>query len=197
MTRASWRSRVGFIFAAAGSAVGLGNVWRFPYIVGEYGGSAFVLVYLLCLFLIGFPVFISEVLLGRKTQKNPRAAYHEIGKTKVWSWLGAMSIFNGFVISSFYSVIAGWVLGYLVASLKGSLTQFQSSEQTMAYFHSLVSSPLWSVTFHLLFMLGSFALLLSGVRKGLETGSKVMMPILLFVLIYLAMKGVMMPDAYK
>lgn len=197
MTRASWRSRVGFIFAAAGSAVGLANVWRFPYIVGQYGGSAFVMIYLLCLFLIGFPVFVSEVLLGRKTQKNPKAAYQELGKTKLWSFLGGMSIFNGFIISSFYSVIAGWVLGYLVAALKGSLTQFTSTDQTVAYFHSLVSSPLWSLTFHLLFMLGSFALLLSGVRKGLETGSKVMMPILLIVLMYLAMKGLMMPEAYK
>lgn len=196
MARVTWKSKIGFVFAAAGSAVGLANIWRFPYIVGKYGGAAFICIYLACLLLIGLPVFISEVLIGRTTQKNPRSAFKELGKNKFWSASGAFTIFTGFLISSFYSVIAGWVLGYLISALLGQITEFNSIDQAQHFFIQLVSNPIWSIGFHLLFMTSSFCLLLSGVRKGLERGSEVMVPFLIVILIVLVISSVTLPGSH-
>lgn len=195
MTRATWKSKIGFVFAAAGSAVGLANIWRFPYIVGKYGGAAFICIYLACLLLIGLPVFISEVLIGRTTQKNPRSAFQELGQNKFWSVSGAFTILTGFLISAFYSVIAGWVLGYLVSALLGQITQFSSADQAQQFFIHLVSNPVWATGFHLLFMTISFCLLLAGVRKGLERGSEIMVPFLVLILIVLVINGVTLPGS--
>ncbi len=159
MSRTSWKSKVGFIFAAAGSAVGLANIWRFPYIVGKYGGAAFICIYLACLLLIGIPVFLSEVLIGRTAQKNPRSAFLELGKNKFWSSSGTFTIITGFLISSFYSVIAGWVLGYLVSAVFGQLNHFSNPAQAEGFFIGLVSNPIWAVSFHLFFMIICFFLL--------------------------------------
>src|SRR5690242_14737546 len=101
VVRDRWGSRIGFIFAVAGSAIGLGNIWRFPYIVGSHGGAAFIAVYLICLLLIGFPVLISEILIGRTTQKSPGGAFQELGKTKFWGSLGKLTILTGFIVSAF------------------------------------------------------------------------------------------------
>lgn len=193
MKRASWKSRVGFVFAAAGSAIGLANIWRFPYIVGQYGGAAFVCLYLVCLFLIGFPVFISEVLIGRTTQKNPMGAFKELGKTKIWAGTGFFTVITGFIISSFYSVIAGWVLGYLVAAILGQLNHFSNPEQVHSFFNSIVGNPFWGIGFHFCFMFLCFGLLFLGVRKGLEKGSKIMVPFLIIILIVLAINGITLP----
>src|ERR1700730_204198 len=113
MERVSWGSRLGFIFAVAGSAIGLANIWRFPYIVGKHGGAAFIAVYLLCLLLMGFPVFISELLIGRTTQTSPSGAFRRLGGYPFWTAAGKMTILTGFIVSSFYSAVAGWILGYL------------------------------------------------------------------------------------
>ncbi len=193
--RASWKSKLGFVFAAAGSAVGLANIWRFPYIVGKYGGAAFIYVYLGCLFLIGFPVFVSEVLIGREGQKNPRSSFKALGKNSFWSKSGMMTIITGFLISSFYSVVAGWVLGYLVSALFGQINHFTSAAEAQTFFIGLVSNPLWGIGFHGLFMLLSFFLLFSGVRNGLEKGSQIMVPFLLFILLGLVAYGVTLPNA--
>ncbi len=197
MKRASWKSKVGFIFAAAGSAVGLANIWRFPYIVGQHGGAAFICIYLVCLFLIGFPVFISEVLIGRTAQRNPAGAFKKLGKDSFWTGSGLFTIITGFIISSFYSVIAGWVLGYLIASVSGQATQFTTLSGVESYFSNLVGNPFWGIGFHLLFMLFCFLLLFSGVRKGLERGSKIMVPFLILILIALVISGLTMPGAEK
>src|SRR4051812_48667293 len=126
MSRVSWGSKLGFIFAVAGSAVGLANIWRFPYIVGQNGGAAFIAVYLLCLLLIGFPVFISEILIGRTTQTSPSGAFKELGGTTAWGWAGKLTILTGLLVSSFYSAVAGWILGYLVEAIKGNISAFES-----------------------------------------------------------------------
>ncbi len=127
--RGSWGSRIGFILAAAGSAIGLANIWRFPYITGKYGGAAFIAVYLLCLVFIGFPVFISEILMGRRTQTSPVGAFRKLGTPYLGSWAGKMTILTGFIVSSFYSAVAGWMLGYFVESLTGNVSGFSRSNR--------------------------------------------------------------------
>ncbi|MCH9633695.1 MAG: hypothetical protein S4CHLAM7_04280 [Chlamydiae bacterium] len=197
MKRASWKSKLGFIFAAAGSAVGLANIWRFPYIVGQYGGAAFICIYLVCLFLIGFPVFISEVLIGRTAQKNPAGAFKKLGGDSFWTGSGLFTVITGFIISSFYSVIAGWVLGYLIASIGGLSTHFSSLAEVQSYFKHLVGNPVWGLAFHLIFMVLCFGLLFLGVRKGLERGSKILVPFLIVILIALVISGLSLPGSEK
>ena len=196
MSRATWKSKIGFIFAAAGSAIGLANIWRFPYIVGKYGGAAFIYIYLACLFLIGFPVFISEVLIGRQTQKNPQSAFKKLGENRLWSFSGFFTIMTGFLISSFYAVVAGWVLGYLVSAILGQLNHFTTTESAQDFYINLVSNPVWGIGFSFFFIAICFFLLMAGVRKGLERGSEIMVPFLILILIILVINGVTMPNAH-
>ncbi|MBS4171559.1 MULTISPECIES: sodium-dependent transporter [unclassified Neochlamydia] len=195
MTRPLWGSRLGFIFAVAGSAVGLANIWRFPYIVGQYGGSAFIIVYLLCLFLIGFPVFMAEMLIGRTAQTSPSGAFRLLGGKLAWSWAGKLTILTGFIVSSFYSAIAGWVLGYLVEAVQGNLSNFTSATQVADHHRSLMNNPLWGLSFHFCFLLICIGILYLGVRNGIERGNKIMMPLLFLVLLYLVGTGLKMPNA--
>lgn len=197
MKRATWGSKVGFIFAVAGSAVGLANIWRFPFLVGQNGGSAFIILYLACLFLIGFPTFIAELLIGRSTAKNPSAAFEELGKKPIFSLFGKMTILTGFIVSSFYSAVAGWILGYLFEAFIGNVSSFSTANEAVIHYESLMSHPLWGLTFHLLFMILSVGVLFLGVREGIEKGNKIMMPLLFIVLITLVFSGLMMPNADK
>lgn len=195
MLRESWGSKIGFIFAVAGSAVGLANIWRFPFTVGQNGGGAFVIVYLLCLILIGFPVFMSEMLIGRTTQKDPSGAFLLLGKRKGWAWAGKMTILTGFIVSSFYSAVAGWILGYLVEAISGRLTKFQTTSEVVAHYQSLMENPFWGLGFHFCFLVFCTGILYLGVRRGIEKGNKIMMPLLFAVLILLVIKGLSMPNA--
>ena len=197
MARASWGSRLGFIFAVAGSAVGLANIWRFPYIVGKHGGAAFIIIYLICLILMGFPAFMAEMIIGRSTQTSPKGAFQKLGKTKLWASAGAMTIVTGFIVSSFYSAVAGWILGYLVEAIAGNIHSFESTEHASQHFTNLMENPLWTVAFHFLFILFSTGVLFLGVREGIEGGSKIMMPLLFIVLIALVIDGLLMPNAYN
>jgi len=195
MKREQWKSRLGFIWAAVGSAVGLGNIWRFPYVVGENGGAAFVLIYLLCLGIIGLPVLISEIAIGRKTQKSPASAFHMLGRRLIFRKLGGLTIVTGFIVSCFYGVIVGWTLGYLIETVLGHTTNFTSSGEALAHFQRSVSSPLYSISMLALFMFLCFGILTFGVRKGIEASNKVFMPLLLIVLVGLAIKGVTLDRA--
>lgn len=193
--RESWGSRLGFILAVAGSAIGLANIWRFPYIVGKHGGAAFIIVYLLCLFLMGFPAFMSEILIGRATQTSPSGAFRKLGGNSFWSSAGKMTIFTGFVVSSFYSAVAGWILGYLVEAVYGNLTHFQNSDQTALHHAALLGNPWWGLGFHFLFLALCIGVLYLGVRQGIEKYSKFLMPLLFMVLFILVLKGLSMPSA--
>jgi len=197
MTRGSWSSKIGFVFAAAGSAVGLANIWRFPYVVGSNGGAIFVLTYLICLFAIGFPVFLAEVLIGRTTQRNPSEAFEILGKSRFWGFLGSVTIVTGFIVSAFYSAVAGWILGYLIEAFSGQLTLFSTSNQAAMHYDALMASPFWGLGFHLLFLVICGWVLVSGVKGGIERGNKVIMPILYLVLIALVIKGLTMPYAWQ
>lgn len=195
--RPSWGSKIGFIFAVAGSAVGLANIWRFPYIVGQNGGAAFILVYLISLFLIGFPAFMSEMVIGRTTQTSPSGAFRQLGKRPFWSWAGKMTILTGFLVSSFYSAVAGWILGYLVEAMMGHISNFQSTEHVIQHHQNLMENPFWGVSFHFCFLLCCLGVLYLGVRRGIERGNKIMMPLLFVMLILLVLKGISMPNAMK
>jgi neurotransmitter:Na+ symporter, NSS family len=194
--RESWKSKIGFIFAALGSAIGLGSIWRFPYIVGENGGAMFILLYLFFLVLIGFPILTAEILIGRKTQMNPYGAFDQIGKRRLWRFFGKMTIVTGFLISSFYSVIAGWALGYLCEAFTGKLVSVSNAAQAAHLFTTWSQTPQWSLGFHFLFMVLSVYVLLSGVRKGIESKSKIFMPLLFLILLFLVFKGLSFPNSH-
>ena len=195
VVRESWKSRVGFVFAALGSAVGLGSIWRFPYIVGAHGGAAFILLYLICLFGIGFPALLAEILIGQKTQKGPADGFQELGGSRLWRFSGKISIVTGLVISSFYSVVAGWTVGYLVFSCSGQLSSFIEPADAKYFFTEFVENPFLNLFLHLVFMSLSAVVLVTGVRKGIERGSKIMMPLLFIVLVFLIIKGLTLPNA--
>ncbi len=195
--REAWGSRFGFILAAAGSAVGLGNIWKFPYIAGENGGAAFIFIYLICIAIIGFPVLIAEILIGRTTQKNPVGAFAALTKSKLWVSVGFLGVIAGFMILSFYSVIGGWTIGYVVETLRGSLSQFQSPDEAGALFGALSGSAAWTLGYHTLFFALVMAIVIRGVQGGIERSSKIMMPILLSILVILIIRGVTLDGASK
>jgi len=180
-----WRSRWLFILAATGSAVGLGNIWKFPYITGENGGGAFVLVYLLCICLIGLPVMIAEVLLGRAGRQSPINTMSAIAKdqqvSSAWAGIGWMGALSGFLILSFYSVIAGWALDYVFNTASGAFNGV-TAQQSGEMFSALLASPQTLLFWHSVFMLLTLGVVARGVNKGLEKAIQVLMPLLFLLL---------------
>ncbi|MBL7014098.1 MAG: sodium-dependent transporter [Candidatus Marinimicrobia bacterium] len=195
--REHWGSKAGFILAAAGSAIGLGNIWKFPYIAGENGGAAFIFIYLICIALIGLPVLIAEILLGRSTQRNPVGAFKKLSGKPFWVTVGSMGVLAGFIILSFYTVIAGWSIGYIIEALKGSFSLFSDPSIASSYFDERVSDVSWIVGYHTLFSILTMLVVYAGVNKGIEKGSKIMMPVLFFLLVLLVIRGVTLPGADK
>jgi NSS family neurotransmitter:Na+ symporter len=183
-----WKSRWLFILAATGSAVGLGNIWKFPYITGENGGGAFVLVYLLCICIIGIPVMIAEVSLGRMGRQSPintmKALAQKAGANPFWASIGWMGAIAGFLILSFYSVIAGWALSYTVEMASGSFVAISAADSGKI-FGNLLGDPTQLTIWHTVFMVLTMVIVARGVNAGLEKAIKVLMPalfILLFIL---------------
>lgn len=187
--REQWGSKLGFILAAAGSAIGLGNIWKFPYVAGENGGAAFVLIYLICTALIGLPVLIGEILIGRTTSKDPVGAFKVLGKSKIWASVGGMGVAAGFIILSFYAVVAGWSLGYIFEAISGAFHDFPEPSQAAAHFEDLTGNVYWIVGFFAIFMVMTMFVVVAGVQKGIERGSKIMMPILFVLMIILVVRG--------
>jgi len=183
-----WSGRWAFILAATGSAVGLGNIWKFPYITGEYGGGAFVLVYLACVALIGIPVMMAEVMLGRRGRRSPintmRFLAHEEGRSPLWKYLGWSGVIAGFLILSYYSVIAGWALAYIFRSAAGMFDN-ATADGVGAIFGDFVSSPERLLAWHTIFMVMTMTVVARGVRNGLETAVRWMMPALFLILLVL------------
>ena len=183
-----WSSRWAFILAATGSAVGLGNIWKFPYITGENGGGAFVLVYLLCIAVIGIPVMMSEIMLGRRGKQSPihtmRTLSQEERAGSYWSVVGWSGVLAGFLILSFYSVIAGWALSYVASAASGSFSGI-SGDQSGELFGGLVSNPGTQLFWHTLFMGMTMFVVARGVREGLERAIRLLMPTLFVLLLIL------------
>lgn len=184
----SWSSKWAFVLAATGSAVGLGNIWKFPYITGENGGGAFVLVYLLCIALIGVPIMMAEIMLGRRGRQSPvNTMYNlaiESGHKPAWKYLGIMGVIAGFIILSYYSVIAGWSLYYIVLTALGEFNGL-TPNGVSSKFGTFVSDPVYLLFFHTLFMLMTMYVVSRGVRSGLEKAVKFMMPALFLILLIL------------
>lgn len=184
MARAHWQSRMGFVLAAAGSAVGLGNIWKFPYITGVNGGGAFVLIYLGCIALVGLPVMTAEILLGRASQKSPVGAFRALGGGP-WVLVGWLGVACGFVILSYYSVVAGWALHYTWLSATGQIVGL-GPDGVGSVFDSLYASGGLNLFWHFVFMIMTIAVILGGVGKGIERWSRILMPALfglMFVLL--------------
>ncbi|RMD70134.1 MAG: sodium-dependent transporter, partial [Gammaproteobacteria bacterium] len=183
-----WSSRFAFILAATGSAVGLGNIWKFPYITGENGGGAFVLVYLLCILAIGLPIMMAEVMLGRRGRQNPintmRTLAEESGASPWWRLLGWMGVLAGFLILSYYSVIAGWALAYIFRSA-GGLFEGATAAMVQSIFAHLVQDPEKLLAWHTIFMGMTMMVVARGVRSGLEKAVRYMMPALFILLLVL------------
>lgn len=183
-----WSSRMAFILAVTGSAVGLGNIWKFPYIAGQNGGGAFVLVYLVCVVMIGMPVMMSEILIGRRGRRNPVATMallgEEEGSSRQWQWVGAMGVLAGILILSYYSVIAGWVLAYVIKSASGAFTG-ADAEQVTGIFYEFVGDWRWVSLSHTVFMGLTVFVVARGVERGLEQAVRFMVPALLILMLAL------------
>jgi len=176
--RAHWKSKAGFVLAAAGSAVGLGNIWRFPYITGENGGGLFVLVYLACIAFVGLPVMAAEILLGRASQKSPVGAMRTLaGKRSPWISFGWLGVASSFLILSFYSVVAGWSLHYTMLAVTGQLSNY-GAEAVGGVFAELVANPGLNLMWHVIFLAITAGVVMGGVAKGVERWSVILMPAL-------------------
>ena len=184
--RGLWSSRLAFILAATGSAVGLGNIWKFPYVTGENGGGAFVLVYLLCIAIIGIPIMMAEVMIGRRGGHSPvnsiKAIAQRDGLNPAWKLVGAVGILAGFLILSFYSVIGGWAISYVGTTASGQLSG-QTADAVGAIFSGLLSNPGTLLLWHTVFMALVMLVVAKGVRSGLERAVSILMPALFVLLL--------------
>ena len=187
--RASFGGKLSAILVAAGSAIGLGSIWRFPYMAGENGGAAFLLVYLLCVFVVGIPVMLGEFAVGRKTQMNAVGGFRALSRP--WRWLGYNGVLCAMLISGYYYIVAGWSLEYLFSSF-GPL--YRSGESFSAQWEAFQLSPRQAI-YTVAFVLLTHIIIARGVEKGIEKASKVMMPALFIILIIMAVRVAFMPGA--
>ena len=192
--RGHWSSRAGFILAAAGSAIGLGNLWKFPYITWANDGGAFVLVYLICIAMIGLPIMIAEILIGRRTQKSAVGAMGAaVGPA--WSWVGGIGVFTGFVILGYYTVIAGWTLRYFWTCLRWSFGGFEAASASGDAFGAFASNGPLQILLAGLFMTATVMVVYNGIGKGIERVSRVLMPILFAIIIVLLIRALTLDGA--
>jgi neurotransmitter:Na+ symporter, NSS family len=183
--RGQWTSRTGFVLAAAGSAIGLGNIWRFPYVAGQSGGGAFVVLYLLCILLISVPYLYAELAIGRHSQRNPVGAIRAIPGNSSWALVGGLCVLTGVFILSYYAVIAGWAFGYIFKTVFAPATTFGT----------YVASPAIVVPLFGLFLLFTVLVVYGGIEKGIERWAKLLMPILLLLIVIIIMRSVTLPGA--
>ncbi|MCF8010847.1 MAG: sodium-dependent transporter [Clostridiales bacterium] len=191
--RENWASRVGFILAAAGSAIGLGNIWRFPYMVGENGGAAFLFIYLIAIILIGYPTIVNEMIIGRKTHLNPVGAFKSIAPGAPWWLVGAMGVFSGFLILSYYSVVGGWSLAYIYKTVIGVLNVGASEFDTL--FANHITNPIEPIIWHGIFMALTTSIVAAGIVKGIQRSVQVLMPLLFIILVLLMARAVTLQGA--
>ena len=197
MHRDNFGSRFGALVAMAGSAVGLGNLWRFPFLVGENGGAAFIIIYIALSFLICLPIFVSEFVIGRRSQKNAFAAFRDLSGGSNWKWIGLFTIIVPLVVLSYYSVIGGWSMEYLLKSLTFSFTSAESQSSFSTMFVDFVSNPWMPLVGHTAFLLVTALIVVVGIKDGIEKFSKVMMPLLFFMVIAIAIYSLTLPGAGK
>ncbi len=195
MKRDSFGSRFGALVALAGSAVGLGNLWRFPYLVGENGGAAFIIVYILLSFFICLPIFISEFVVGRRSQRNAYSSFRDLSDGTWWKYVGVMTIIIPLIVTSYYSVIGGWSVQYLLKSLTFSFTIGETQSQMSSMFSEYVSSPWLPLIGHTIFLGISVLVVGAGIKGGIEKFSKIMMPLLFVIVLGIAIYSMLLPGA--
>ena len=193
--RANFGTKLGVILATAGSAVGLGNVWRFPYMTGQNGGAAFIIIYIGCVIVLGIPCMLNEFIIGRRAQANTARSYATLAGNTPWRFIGYFGVFTGFLITSYYVVVSGWCLQYIYASAVGHLSGDAGYVKT--YFETFSTHPWKPVLCMVLFMLLCHFIISRGVEKGIEKGSKLMMPLLFLLLIVIAVASCLLPGAGK
>ena len=191
--RANFGSKLGVILATAGSAVGLGNVWRFPYMTGENGGAVFIMIYVICVVLLGIPCMVSEFIVGRHGQSNTARAYRKLAGGTPWSLIGYMGVLTGFLITGYYAVVSGWCLQYIFASLIGHLQG--DPEYFKTYFTELATHPVKPVLWTVIILGITYLIIEHGVRDGIERASKLLMPTLFILLLIIVGASCMLPDA--
>ncbi|WP_321334456.1 sodium-dependent transporter [uncultured Bacteroides sp.] len=194
--RAHFGSKLGVILASAGSAVGLGNIWRFPYETGNHGGAAFILIYLGCVVLLGLPIMIAEFLIGRHSRANTARAFQILAPSTQWRWVGRMGVLAGLLILSYYSVVAGWTLEYITEAVTNGFAG-KSPADFIASFQSFSSNPWKPIFWLIIFLLATHYIIVRGVEKGIEKSSKIMMPMLFIIILILVACSVTLPGAEK
>lgn len=193
--RANFGSKLGMILATAGGAVGLGNVWRFPYMVGDNGGAAFLIVYMFCVLLLGIPCMLNEFIIGRHGASNTFRAYDKVSGGSAWKYVGLLGVATGFLITGYYAVVSGWCLQYIYASVVGEL---KGSPQYVAqYFKDFSQDPLRPLLWTVAIIVVAHFVIVHGVRGGIEKASKLMMPTLFVLLLVIVVASCMLPDAGK
>jgi NSS family neurotransmitter:Na+ symporter len=193
--RANFGSKLGVILATAGSAVGLGNIWRFPYMTGQNGGAVFIIIYVFCVLVLGIPCMISEFIIGRHGQANTARAFRKLSGGTVWTLIGYMGVLTGFLISGYYAVVSGWCLEYVWASLIGKL---QGDPAYISnYFVSFSEDPIKPVFWTMIILLATYLIIEHGVRDGIERASKLLMPTLFILLLIIVVASCMLPNADK
>lgn len=193
--RASFGSKIGMILATAGGAVGLGNIWRFPYMTGQNGGAVFILIYIGCVLLFGIPCMVSEFIIGRHGAANTYRAYSCMAHGTAWKFVGLLGVLTGFLITGYYAVISGWCLQYVYASIMGQLSG--DANYVKQYFVDFSSSPVQPLFWLVLIMLITHFVIIHGVRGGIEKASKMMMPTLFILLLVIVVAACLLPDAGK
>ncbi|MDN9010677.1 sodium-dependent transporter [Brevibacillus laterosporus] len=190
-----WTSKLGFIMAAAGSAIGLGAIWKFPYIAGKSGGGAFFLIFILFTVLIGLPLLIAEFMIGRSTQKQAIQAFENIAPNTGWHWIGRLGVGTCFILLSFYSVVGGWILIYLFRGITGQIIAPQ--QNYAALFTETIGNPVWAVIGHFAFMFITIFVVSKGVQNGIEKASKYMLPALFILFLALIIRSLTLDGAMK
>lgn len=187
--RDTFGSRFGVLVTMAGSAVGLGNLWRFPYLVGEYGGAAFILIYILCLLLLSMPVFLAEFIIGRRSGANAFRAYKKLAPGTRWSWAGALTVFIPLLITSYYCVVGGWSVNYFAESITFGFSRMATTGELSDFFNSSITAVWAPLVGHFIFLLVTAIVVAKGVKGGIENFSKLMMPLLFIIIIGIAVYG--------
>lgn len=196
MQRENFGNRFGVLVAMAGSAIGLGNLWRFPYMVGEYGGAAFIFVYIICFFLLCLPILIAEVTVGRRSQTNAFRAFHRLAPGSRWHLVGILMVATPVIVVSYYSVIGGWSVEYFFKACSLEFTQGASSEAGFGNMFSSFISSVWApVLYHTVYLLVTAAVVAVGVKSGIERFGKIMMPLLFVIMIVIAVRSATLPGA--
>ena len=195
MQRENFTSRFGVLMAMAGSAIGLGNMWRFPYMVGEYGGAAFIIIYILCVFLLSLPILLCEFIIGRRSQKNAFGAFKKLAPGTAWKWAGLISLVAPLIIVSYYSVIGGWSIEYFFKACTFGFTDYVTHEELNTMFNDLVSSVWIPIFGHTFFLLITALIVMGGVKGGIERFGKIMMPILFVVVVLIAVRAMTLDGA--